>query len=457
MAQTEDRALESQLSDYGYDARSIETTYALHRKLALARGWPAWPLMLGRMPALILGAGRHHCLVPMNLAPTTTALLGMAGQSKAIGRDLLAAYGLPPAPGGLALTPELAVSQAERVGWPVVLKRHFGGNSDGVILNVPNAAECRRAATELLEGGQPIIVEKQIAGVELRVHFVAGRIQEIVLRRVRAVIADGKSSLRCLIEQAQPGYLRLADSSPAFQRQLVYRLWELGIRTFAELDSIIPPAGEKLSLGKTFHGFCEAATMKQVLHPSDRKRIESFLAVCGKPSGALDIILPRPGTPLAEGGAVLEINVPSGMWYLGDKEKVVRRELDAWTAHRPRFRSHKGRVPFWISAGHTSRSNTLDRVKRAFKCRFAKGKVLSFSEIGDWVPILTETVDALLVFVTEEDIRRNGLPANLAPTVWIEGTLAEFRRDHPLLARTLDHSGAGVSLRRTEGTMGCGA
>jgi hypothetical protein len=444
-ASSDTTALENELSEHAYDASVVEDTYAIHRRLALKRGWPAWPLMLGRMPALILGAGRHHCLVPMNLAPAATALVGLASQNKAFGRDVLAAYGLPSAPGGVASTPELAVSQAQRVGWPVVLKRLSGGNSDGVILNIAGEDECRSAAAELLAGGGAILVEKRIAGIELRVHFVAGRIQEIVLRVPDSAIADGKSSLRHLIAHARPNYLKLADRSTMFQRQLVYRLWELGVRTFADIDRIVLPEGGKVSLGKDFHRFRDAATEARALHPSDRRRIEAFLTVCGKPSGALDLIVAHAGTPLSDGGAVLEINVPSGMWYLNGIDQVVQRELNAWTAHMPSFKRQRGRVPFWIVAGRT---NGPRQVQDSFKTRFPGGKALNFQEIGNWAPILTESAEALLVFVEDEDIRRNGLPLNLAPTVWIEGTRAQFRLDNPYLAATLDHAGPGVRYRR---------
>ncbi len=413
-ANTVDRTLEYELSDHAYDADVMDNTYAIHRRLALEQGWPAWPLMLGRMQSLILGAGRQHCLIPMNLAPSATALIGIAGMNKAVGRDLLSAYNIPVAAGGLAMTRELAVSVAERVGWPVVLKRLVGGNSDGVILNVSGTDDCRQAAAELLEGGGAILVEKKVPGIELRVHFVAGRIQQIVLRVPSILTSDGKLSLRQIIEQKRPNYFKLADGSAYFQKQLVYRLWELGVRTFSDIDRIVPPSGRRIPMGKEFHRFRDAATEARSLQPSDRRRIETFLAACGKPSGALDIILPHSGTPLAEGGAVLEINVPSGMWYLDGIEKIVRRELIAWTSHLPEFRRRSGRIPFWIAAGSPSRAARLRQLQRSFKRQFSHGKVVAFSETGNWVPILTEPAEAILVFADDDDIRRCGLPANLA-------------------------------------------
>jgi hypothetical protein len=435
-----DEGLERDLRDHAYDNGIYEETYALHRHEALRRGWPAWPLLIGRMQSLIIGAGRHHVTVPMNLSPSASGLIGIAGQNKATGRDLLAAYGIPIAPGGLAMTPEQAVSLAQTIGWPVVLKRLSGGNSDGVILNISTVEQCRSAAAELLGGGGAILVEKRLPGIELRVHMVAGRIQEILLRAPEMIVSDGVSSLRRLIEQARPSYLKLADHSAVFQRQVVYRLWEFGVETFDDLDSVVLPAGRKFALGKDFRLFRDEATQKRSLHPADRRKIESFFADCGKPSGALDVMVRHAGTPLSEGGAVLEINVPSGMWYLSGKDKVVARELNQWIEHRPGFRRAHGRIPFWI--GTDDGAAQARALRSQFRHRYPTGKALKFSEAGSWVPCLTESADALLVFVNDDDIRRHGLPMNLAPSVWMNP-------DRPFLAATLPHAGPGVRVLRS--------
>jgi hypothetical protein len=442
-----DAALLSELTDYSYDAGMISATYAMHRRLALQRGWPVWPLMLGRYASLLLGAGQLHSVVPANLSPTTSALLGIASQDKSIGRDLLAAYSLPVAPGGLAATPEIAVFHARRIGWPVVLKRLSGGNSDGVILNIRAEEECRDAARELIAGGSAILVEKKIKGIELRVHFVAGRIEQILIRIPQNPACDGASPLRQILEKARPGYLDMAVSSMYFRRQLVYRLWDLGVRTYEDIDRIIPPDGSLLQLGKEFHRFRDAQTEGRALHPSDRERIEEFLAACGKPSGALDLIVSKIGAPLSDGGAVLEVNVPSGMWYLDNREKVAERELDAWTSHIPGFSRSKGRVPFRIAAG----TNAVQAMAESkFRSQFPEGRIFRFRDAGGWAPILTSASSQLLVLLSDEDVRHHGLPMNLSPVVWFGGARSQIRKEFPYLAKTLENAGPGVRFRRID-------
>ena len=82
------------------------------------------------------------------------------GQRKVIGefesRLLLDAYGIPNVPGGLARTADEAVTIAENIGYPVVLKIVAEGlihksDAGGIVLNLQNSEELRVAYDELLD------------------------------------------------------------------------------------------------------------------------------------------------------------------------------------------------------------------------------------------------------------------------------------------------------------------
>lgn len=89
------------------------------------------------------------------------------------------------------------------------------------------------------------------------------------------------------------------------------RLWDFGARTFTDLDRIVLPAGQEFSLGKDIHIFRDKAAEKRALHPADRENIEALLRACGSPGGALDVMVRHAGTPLSEGGGVLEKATPA--------------------------------------------------------------------------------------------------------------------------------------------------
>ncbi|NJD20776.1 MAG: hypothetical protein FIA95_16010 [Gemmatimonadetes bacterium] len=441
-------ALERELGNHGYDASAYQGAYGLHRAEALARGWPAWPLLLGQMPALLLGCGRLHRILTMNLIPSTSPALALCGVNKGIGRDLLSTYGLPVAPGGMAATPAQAVERAEAVGWPVVLKRLTGGNSDGGITDVVDPVTCAQAARELLSGQYSILVEKQLTGIELRAHFVGGRVREVIRRGPVAATGDGHRTLRELVEDRQRALFALARRSPWVRRKLVYRFWSFGVRRFRDLERVVPRRGVRVPIGLSFARPAGRRRGLGDLHPADLARIEAFLARHGSPSGGLALVVTEPGARLADGGGILEINVPSGFWYVSDPEAVAAEELDRVAGADPEFAAAGGRVPVWLAPVARPGATPPSALRRRFRAVHPGGEVVALAGPDPWPAVLTRDADALLVPVCEADVAAHGLPLNLAPTVWHPTRRsADLAATHPLLAATLLHAGPGVAVR----------
>jgi acyl-CoA synthetase (NDP forming) len=166
-------------------------TPALDRELA-AGGVPAFPTperavrayraLVARagLPGRAAGAPRRDAAArPVPLA-AREALAAGGALAPAAARLLLLAYGVPFPPEAGAATVEEAVSAAERIGYPVVLKT---GRADvlhkteagGVVLGVGDAAGVRAAARAIATrvGPGPLLVQAQApAGVEL---LVGGR------------------------------------------------------------------------------------------------------------------------------------------------------------------------------------------------------------------------------------------------------------------------------------------
>ena len=438
-------SLEDDLTVLAFDAAAFGAAFALHRQEALARGWPAWPVLFGPMPGVIVGCGRRHRAVSMNLAPSTSPLAALGGWNKAVGRDLLRAYGIPVAPGGMARSPGEAVARAEELGWPVVLKRPVGGNSDGIITDVHDTRSCAEGARALMQGDHAVLVERQVSGLELRVHVVGGAVRE-VHRRGRVVVrADGRSSLREMAEAQYGTLFRMARRSAWARKKLVFRFWAHGARRYLDLERIVPRRGAAVLLGLSFLAPERGRGLRD-LHPTDRRKLEEFLRAHGSPSGALDLMLPRAGARLSEGGAVLEMNIPSGFWYLQDREGVVREELDLWA---DKARASRGpSVPVWLAATPRASSRPPHRLMQRFRSVYPGGRVAGLEGADPWPAVLTQDAEALLIPLSEHEVEAHGLPMNLAPEVWhAHRSRAAFRSAFPLLVRTLEHAGEGVRIR----------
>ena len=94
--------------------------------------------------------------------------------------ELLASYGIPVARGELATTAEQAVAQAERLGFPVVLKIVAPAivhktEVGGVRVNLDDAAEVRRAFDQIIRGARTAQPGVSITGVLVQAMVQDGR------------------------------------------------------------------------------------------------------------------------------------------------------------------------------------------------------------------------------------------------------------------------------------------
>ena len=428
------------LSSYAHDAASFRGSYALHRREALALDWPAHPARFGRYVGTLFGMGQFHRVGVMNVSAHVPMLADLVGGRKCAGRDWLEMMGLPTPPGGLADDPDAAVTIAERVGWPVVLKRPIGGNGDGVALSIADAASCREAAVSLLNGHPHIVVERMLDGLELRAHLVNGRIFEI--RRVvhRTIRPDGAATLAALIEHQHPEFWRTITSAEWMRRRVVMVLWRYGVRCFDDLMRIVPAAGTPVRIASGVQIGSDGIMSVTTLHRQDRKSLETAFESIGSPSGGVDIVLPKAGARLADGGGILEINIPCGMGYLSDPAKAAQAELDAWIAESAGFRRARGRVPFIVAPKRpdSRRPFGWSRMTRAAGRRYERAFVFDLAEAGGWLPALMSKADAILVSVSDKAALDYGLPLNSKP-IYVQDGLDD--PSTPVLDATIRNCG----------------
>jgi len=94
--------------------------------------------------------------------------------------ELLASYGIPTAPAVLTRSVEQAVAEAERIGYPVVLKIVAPAiihktEADGVQVGIGNAAEARTAYASILAGAARVAPGAPISGVLVQKMVRGGR------------------------------------------------------------------------------------------------------------------------------------------------------------------------------------------------------------------------------------------------------------------------------------------
>jgi hypothetical protein len=441
-----DSELREQLELQSLDCSAYSRSYALHYRISQFRRWVAMPLMLGNRPSLFLGTGRFSRLMIMNVDQSASAAVALMGDDKACCRNLLMSQGIPVAPGATATTASGAAARARELGFPIVLKKSQGsGNSAGVIAGIENERDCIDAAAQLLADGQTLVVERMLEGIELRLHFICGRLFRILKSEPLTVTGDGVTSLAALLSRDHPDYFNTMSGTGYHRRRLILQLYRLGVREFSDLPRVVPRAGEVVRVSAAAGGAAARRLEPDAIHPADRCALEGFLTRFGSPSAGVDLILQRLGASLAEGGAILEINVPCGFAYLGDEAPHAADLELLETARRcPEFIGSGSRVPLELAVsdefppGSNERAALVDQFSEHYK----GACVTSLSRSDGWLPILTNAgASALLVFVDEAAIEEHGMPINLQPVVRCSRPRSEFEARYPLLCATAVNAG----------------
>lgn len=442
-----DSALADQLAMHSLDARMYSKSYGLYYAIAQFRGWIAMPFLLGRQPAILIGIGKFSQLMAMNLPPSVSSIISASGSDKAYCRSLLVAHGFNVAPGAIATTAEQARARAVELGFPIALKiAQGGGNSEGVILNIQDEQTCADAAQELLVGGHILVVERMVPGIELRLHFIRGTLFRVLQSEAFFVVGDGKSSLEMLLQQQYPGYFKVMMGTKHHQRRLIFQLFSLGVRSPADLTKIVPEAGMTVRVSAAT-GSNNMAELEPTtaLCSHDRAALEAFLTRYGAPSAGIDIILQHLGASLAEGGAILEMNIPCGFGYLNNQApRAADLELLDTAKRCDGFLAAQGRVPVFLATedeypdGSTKRTKLVER----FLSEHGGGKVANLTRANGWLQVLNESsASAFLVLMNEDTIIEHGMPAHLRPTVFHAEQFTVFATNFPKICATTRNAG----------------
>ena len=149
-----------------------------------------------------LGQGVHAKRIRATMTSMTGALAVDIAGDKGLTTKLLASAGLPVPRSEVVRSVDAAVSAANRIGYPCVVKPLDGNHGRGVCLDLPDA-EAVRTAWVVAEGESRrgiCIVESLLIGRDYRCLIVGGRMQAIAERVPAHVIGDGEHTVAELIE-----------------------------------------------------------------------------------------------------------------------------------------------------------------------------------------------------------------------------------------------------------------
>jgi cyanophycin synthetase len=167
-------------------------------KAAEARDIP-W-LRLNSYSLVQFGQGRYQQRIQATTTGRTSNIAVELASDKQETNGILRDLGLPVPQQALVRTQRDAVTEAERIGYPVVVKPLAGNHGRGVSINLRTPEEVETGFTKAFEHGRTVIVESYIDGFDHRLLVINGQLVAAAKRVPGHVVGDGENTIERLVE-----------------------------------------------------------------------------------------------------------------------------------------------------------------------------------------------------------------------------------------------------------------
>ncbi|NVB42240.1 cyanophycin synthetase [Pseudenhygromyxa sp. WMMC2535] len=282
-------------------------------RAAEARDIP-W-LRLNDYSLVQFGHGRYQKRIQATVTSETRHIAVEIASDKEETNGILADLGLPVPRQYLVRSASRAVSVAERLGYPVVVKPLDANHGRGVSINLGDAEAVSVAFDKAREHGRTVIVETFIAGFDHRMLVVDGKLVAVAKRVPGHVVGDGEHSVEQLIELVNSDPRRGIGHEKVLTRiELDHQATRLLALAGKSKDTVLA-AGEvfylrstgNLSTGGT------AIDMTDVVHPDNREMAQRAASAIGLDVAGIDFITPDISRSYRDvGGAICEVNAAPG-------------------------------------------------------------------------------------------------------------------------------------------------
>ena len=294
----------------GVDTYCLGPSTACIVNAAEERGIPAIRLSRGNLVQLGYGAQQHRIWTAET--DRTSAIAESISRDKDLTKSLLGSCGVPVPEGRLVESAEDAWQAAEEIGLPVVVKPTDGNHGRGVFTDLTDRGEIEAAYHVARAEGSGVLVERCVAGLEHRLLVVGGRVAAAAKGELAAVVADGRSTIRDLVQNQLNSDPRRGDTedfplNPVRMNSTVRT--DLARQGFT--PESVPPAGASILIQRNGN---VAFDVTDRVHPDVAAAAALAARVVGLDIAGIDLVAEDIGRPLEEqGGAIVEVNAGPGL------------------------------------------------------------------------------------------------------------------------------------------------
>jgi cyanophycin synthetase len=300
------------LIDYAQRRQLGPSTGSLVRA-AEARDIP-W-MRLNDHSLIQFGHGKFQKRIQATVTSETRHIAVEIASDKEETNKILGDLGLPVPRQRLVRSAEQAVSAAERLGYPVVIKPLDANHGRGVSLDLKTADQVRAAFEKAREHSRSVIVENYLSGFDHRMLVVDNKLVAVAKRVPGHVVGDGERTLKQLVDRVNEDPRRGHGHEKVLTRLELDDQAQRLMALAGHADETVLPRGEvfylrgtgNLSTGGT------AIDLTDIVHPENREMALRAARAIGLDVIGIDFITSDISQSYREvGGGICEVNAAPG-------------------------------------------------------------------------------------------------------------------------------------------------
>lgn len=165
-------------------------------------------IKLGTSNFYQIGYGKQGRVIEASITNNTSCVSADISCDKLLTKELLEIQNIPVARGAKVYNVISLLKEAERIGYPVVLKPQFGSKGNGVILDIKSDKELIKAYQKLSQSFKDIIIEEYYKGDDYRVCVVNNKVVGVSRRMPPYIVGNGYETINYLIDELNKDELR---------------------------------------------------------------------------------------------------------------------------------------------------------------------------------------------------------------------------------------------------------
>ncbi len=293
--------------------RALGPTTAALVRAAEERGIP-W-LRLNDRSLVQLGHGKYQRRIQASITSETRQIASEIASDKRLTHRILEDLGLPVPRQVLADDVEEAVAEAERIGFPVVVKPLDGNHGKGVVIDLKTPEQVRAAFEQAQDYSSRVLVEACQSGNDYRILVVEGRVVAVAQRVPGHVVGDGRHTVAELVEIVNRDPRRGVGHEKALTRLEIddQARRRLGVQGLA--PESVPAPGRIVYLRSTGNLSTGGTAIDKTdsIHHDNLIMAERAVQAVGLDVAGVDFISPDVSRSYKDvGGAIVEINAAPG-------------------------------------------------------------------------------------------------------------------------------------------------